>query len=92
MRTRLLASQFVLVILIFTSIGIGAEEHALFDDHPKMRYMVVPNQGQAEITIGKALEEIVQLNQDHLFSYDRDTLVKMLDETLVSVQTQGSEK
>ena len=31
------------------------------------------------------MEEMAQLNQDHPFSYDRDTLVKMLDETLDSV-------
>ena len=68
-----------------------AVEHALFDDQPKMRYMVVPVQGEAEITIRKAMEEMVQLNQDHPFSYDRDTLVKMLDETLDSVQNQDDE-
>jgi NAD(P)-dependent dehydrogenase (short-subunit alcohol dehydrogenase family) len=67
-----------------------AVEHALFDDHPKMRYMVVPVQREAEITIRKAMEEMVQLNQDHEFSYDRDTLVKMLDETLEAVNAKTS--
>ncbi len=56
--------------------------HALFDANPKVRYMVVPAARQAEVTIRKAIEELVQLNQGHPFSYDRETLVRMLDSTL----------
>ncbi len=56
--------------------------HALFDEKPKMRYMVVPNQRQAEITIAKAIEELVQLNEGQPYTYDRDALVAMLDEAL----------
>lgn len=56
--------------------------HALFDPNPKMRYMVVPAARQAEVTIRKAIEEVVQLNEGHKFSYDRDALVKLLDEAL----------
>lgn len=63
--------------------------HALFDEKPKMRYMVVPNQRQAEITIGKAMEEMVQLNQDQTYTFDRETLIKMLDETLAATATAG---
>ncbi len=59
-----------------------AVEHALFSDTPKARYLVVPNQGEAAWTIGKAMQEMVQLNQDHPYSYDRDALVKMLDQAL----------
>jgi NAD(P)-dependent dehydrogenase (short-subunit alcohol dehydrogenase family) len=51
-------------------------------DSPQRRYLVVPNQREAEITIRKAMEELVQLNGDHPFSYDRDTLIRMLDEAL----------
>jgi len=54
--------------------------HALFNPSPKMRYMVVPNQKEAEWTIRKAIQELVELNQDHAFSYDRDALIQMLDE------------
>jgi NAD(P)-dependent dehydrogenase (short-subunit alcohol dehydrogenase family) len=60
--------------------------HALFDPTPKMRYMVVPNQKEAEWTIRKAIQELVQLNQDHAFSYDRDALIKMLDEALAATE------
>lgn len=51
-------------------------------DKPKRRYMVVPNQREAEVTIRKAIEELVQLNEGHAYSYDRETLIAMLDEAL----------
>jgi NAD(P)-dependent dehydrogenase (short-subunit alcohol dehydrogenase family) len=60
----------------------AAALHALSDSAPKMRYMVVATERQAEVTIRKAIEELVQLNQTHNFSYDRDALIRMLDETL----------
>ena len=60
----------------------AAVMHALFDDRPKRRYMVVPVASEAEITIRKAIEELVQLNEGHAFSYDRDELVAMLDEAM----------
>jgi NAD(P)-dependent dehydrogenase (short-subunit alcohol dehydrogenase family) len=56
--------------------------HALFDAHPKRRYMVVPDEREAEVTITKAIEELVQLNERQPFSYDRDELVRMLDAAL----------
>jgi len=62
--------------------------HALFDEQPKMRYMVVPNLRQAEITIGKAMEEMVQLNQDQTYTFDRETLIKMLDEALAATSRE----
>lgn len=61
-----------------------AAVHALFADSPRRRYMVVPDQFEAEITIRKALEELVQLNEGHEYSYDRDQLVEMLDQALAS--------
>ncbi len=56
--------------------------HALFDPEPKRRYMVVPNENQAEITIKKAIEEMVQLNEGQQYSYDREALIAMLDEAM----------
>lgn len=56
--------------------------HALFDDNPKDHYMVVPEQFQAEITVRKAIEEVVRLNEDHEFSYSDEELVNMLKEEL----------
>ncbi|MEZ5531120.1 MAG: SDR family NAD(P)-dependent oxidoreductase [Steroidobacteraceae bacterium] len=62
----------------------AAVEHALFSPAPKRRYMVVPSRREAEVTIRKAIEELVQLNQDQPFSYGRDALVKMLDDALAA--------
>jgi len=59
-----------------------AVAHALFAADPKRRYLVVPNQREAEVTIRKAIEELVQLNGEQPYSYDRDALVRMLDEAL----------
>ncbi len=59
---------------------------ALFSDNPKMRYMVVPDQEEAGWTIGKAIQELVQLNEGQPYSYDRDTLVKMLDEAVAALE------
>ena len=56
--------------------------HAMFSENPKRRYLVVPNWGQAEVTIKKQIQELAQLNQNHTYSYGRDELVKMLDEAL----------
>jgi len=55
---------------------------ALSNANPKMRYLVVPAANQAAVAIRKLMEEIAQLNEGHKFSYDRDALVKMLDEAL----------
>ena len=57
---------------------------ALTDEKPKLRYMVVPNQREAEMTIKAAMARVVQLNQEQPYAYDRDALIKMLDEALAS--------
>jgi nucleoside-diphosphate-sugar epimerase len=64
----------------------AAAVHALSDPAPKMRYMVVATPRQAEVTIRKAIEELVQLNQSHNFSYDRAALIRMLDETMERIK------
>lgn len=61
---------------------VDAIEHALFDDSPKEHYLVVPEQFQAMITIGKSFEELLHLNQNHDHSYTRDQLIEMMDEEL----------
>jgi NAD(P)-dependent dehydrogenase (short-subunit alcohol dehydrogenase family) len=60
----------------------AAVEKALFEPNPKRRYMVVPNQHEAELTIRKQIEQLVQLNEGQPYTYDRDALIKMLDEAL----------
>lgn len=59
---------------------------ALFESGPKRRYMVVPDPYEGEITIKKAILELVQLNEGHAYTYDREALVKMLDEALATAR------
>jgi len=56
--------------------------HALFDDKPLRRYVVVPNAEEQERTIRTKVNELVQLNQWGPYSYSRDGLVELLDEAL----------
>ena len=55
---------------------------ALFDDNPKPRYLIVPTQEQAYWTINRAIERMVEQNHDQKYSYDRETLIEMLDAAL----------
>jgi NAD(P)-dependent dehydrogenase (short-subunit alcohol dehydrogenase family) len=55
---------------------------ALSSDRPRMRYLVVPEENQAAVVIRKLMQEIVQLNDGQRFRYDREALVRMLDEAL----------
>jgi len=66
----------------------AAVEQALFEPQPKRRYMVVPNQDEAEITIRKQIEQLVQLNEGQAYTYDRTLLIKMLDDALGKARPQ----
>jgi len=63
-----------------------AVEQALFEATPKRRYMVTPDQREAEITIRKQIEQLVQLNEGQPYTYDRDALIRMLDEALTTAR------
>ena len=65
---------------------------ALFEPAPKRRYMVVPNQQEAEVTIRKAIQELAQLNEGHAYTYDRAALVAMLDEALLKARAAAPRK
>ena len=67
----------------------AAVEQALFEPNPKRRYMVVPDEQQARLTIGTQIEKLVELNDRQSYTYDRDTLVKMLDEALARTRPPG---
>ena len=41
---------------------------------------------EAELTIRKAIEQLVQLNEGQAYTYDREALVKMLDASLAKAQ------
>jgi len=65
--------------------------HFMSSDSPKRRYMVVPNQFEADMTIRQAMREMAQLNEGHAFSYSRDELVEMLDEALAESTRSSSQ-
>ena len=54
----------------------------LDSNNPKARYMTVGTRGAAEDTVQTAMEEMVQLNEDHEHSLSREELIGMLDELL----------
>jgi len=56
--------------------------HALFDDKPLRRYLVVPNEEEQGWTIGQKIAELAEMNQWGPYSYSRDELVEMLDTAL----------
>ena len=56
--------------------------HALSDEIPKHRYVAVPDQREAELTIRAALARVVLLNEEQPHAYDREQLIEMLEETL----------
>jgi len=60
----------------------AAVMRALFDENPKPRYLVVPTEEQANWTISRAIERMVEQNHDQKFSYDREALIRMLDAAL----------
>lgn len=61
---------------------VAAIELALFEHTPQRRYLAVPNETEARMTIEKQIAQLVQLNEGHAYTYDRDMLVSMLDTAL----------
>jgi NAD(P)-dependent dehydrogenase (short-subunit alcohol dehydrogenase family) len=61
-----------------------AAVHAMFSDKPLRRYMVVPNEQEAGWTIGKQIDELVQLNDWQAYTYSREQLIEMIDAALSS--------
>ena len=63
-----------------------AAMRALFDENPARRYMVVPNEREARMTIEQAIREMVQLNEAQAYRYDRESLIAILDDVLGEVE------
>ena len=59
---------------------------ALSEPQSKRRYMVVPDQEQAEVTIKAQIEQLVQINEGQRYTYDRRALIKMLDAALAKAR------
>jgi len=53
--------------------------HAMSSDKPLRRYMVVPEEKEAGWTIGKQIQELVQLNDWQAYTYSREQLIEKLD-------------
>jgi len=54
----------------------------LTSDTPKRRYMVVPNEAEANFTIRAHILRLVQLNEDQPYAFTRDELMAMIDEAM----------
>jgi NAD(P)-dependent dehydrogenase (short-subunit alcohol dehydrogenase family) len=61
---------------------------ALFDPRPRRRYLVVPNRETAHMTVTRQIAQLVQLNEGHPHSFDRETLIEMIDEQLAAARWQ----
>jgi NAD(P)-dependent dehydrogenase (short-subunit alcohol dehydrogenase family) len=56
----------------------------LTSDSPKRRYLVVPNEREANITIRAHIRRLVQLNEDQPYEFSRDELMAMIDEAMAA--------
>lgn len=61
-------------------------EHALFDEHPQRRYMAVGDPRRAENTMRALLARMLELNKDQPYTYDREGLIKLLDDEMAKVK------
>lgn len=57
---------------------------ALTEETPRRRYLVVPDQDEADMTLRAAMARVVQLNGEQLYTRDREALIRMLDEALAA--------
>ena len=55
---------------------------ALFSENPKTDYLAVSDSRQSEFVIRDILQDLVEFNRDYEYSYNREQLIEMLDETL----------
>lgn len=63
--------------------------HAMFADEPLRRYMVVPHEREAGWTIGKQIQELVQLNDWQAYTYSREQLIEKLDAAMAGDDTDA---
>ncbi len=56
--------------------------HALFDDEPLRRYMVVPSADEQAMTIRTKIQQLVQLNEWGPYSFSAEELKAMIDQAM----------
>ena len=54
-------------------------EQALFEENPRDRYLVVPEQVEAGWTIAQSVQELLAFNIGHEHSFTRDEIVEVID-------------
>lgn len=64
-----------------TRVGEAAL-HAMQSDQPRPRYMVIEREEQADRVLRKQIQVLIELNDGQAHEFDRDRLVKMLDEEI----------
>ena len=69
----------------------AAIRHALFDANPKIRYMVVPNRREAEMTIGRTLQRVAERNEGQEHAFSREELIEMLDAAIAEENATAEE-
>jgi hypothetical protein len=62
--------------------------HALFDEQPLRRYVVVPNAEEQGWVINTKIEQLLQLNEWGPYSYSRDELVEVLDSIIAARESK----
>jgi NAD(P)-dependent dehydrogenase (short-subunit alcohol dehydrogenase family) len=62
----------------------AAFRHALFDESPLLRYMVVPSAEEQAMTIQTKLQQLIQLNQWGPHRYSDEALVALLQQALAA--------
>ncbi len=55
---------------------------ALFSEKPKPRYLVGGNEEEVKWVIKRMFVEMLQLNHNHEYSFDRDSLIDIMDESI----------
>ncbi|GAB4200293.1 MAG: SDR family oxidoreductase [Wenzhouxiangellaceae bacterium] len=55
---------------------------------PRLRYLVTPNEQEADFTIRRSLQRVVELNQGQPYAMSRDELIALLDQLLTPQVSQ----
>ena len=60
--------------------------HAMSAEDPQRRYLVVPNRGEADMTIRTTMNRIVQLNSQQEYKFSKEELLEMMEQAIDSAE------